>query len=115
MTYDFDDPTKFEDEYDATAVKRGLQPKKEHAVDRSNSKMSAKSARSYISNLSEINRQNLSTFHTNKIVFLGFNGIVRVYFFNRAIVSLGRYCLGIFPCCHSCQQIGHCQNDCAFA
>jgi hypothetical protein len=80
MTYDFDDPAKFEEDYDATAAKRQTQMggKKDESNDlnRNSSKKSAKSVRSYISNVSEINKSNLSRFGKMKITFLVGNTIV---------------------------------------
>ena len=80
MTYDFDDPNKFEDDYDATAAKRnaGKEPEvTDFAIGRSDTKASAKSAASYVSNASEVNKNNLSRFGRNKLIFLIFNAIVR--------------------------------------
>ena len=57
MTYDFDDPRKFEDEYDASAEKGKTAPKDLQRNVSKLSKMSIKSVKSYISNLSEKNQQ----------------------------------------------------------
>ena len=84
MTYDFDDPQKFEEDYNASAV---AQKKKGNVVDiiRSNTLKSMASVKSYISNISEINKKNFAEFTRQKIVFLVFNAIVRHEFINSSI------------------------------
>ncbi len=98
MTYDFDDPEKFEDNYDATAV---AQNKKGNVVDiiRSNTLKSMKSVRSYISNISEINKKNFAEFTRQKIVFLVFNGIVRLKSFLLPVFSRRNY-FALFLSCN---------------
>ena len=73
MTYDFDDPRKFEDEYDASKEKNET-----YLLSRKGSKLSAISVESAVSNLSEINRPNLRYFGKAKIGFITMTSIVRI-------------------------------------
>jgi hypothetical protein len=84
MTYDFDNPDKFEDDYDATAAKNKYKAKvKEFELNRNNSQMSAmtqssyaSSVSSYVSNLSLLNKTNLGYFGKSKKAFLVAAGLV---------------------------------------
>lgn len=76
MTYDFDDPNKFEDDYDATAAANAKRSGNVVDIIRRNTVKSMKSVRSYISNISEVNKKNFAEFTRQKVVFLIFNGLV---------------------------------------
>jgi hypothetical protein len=76
MTYDFDDPSKFEDGYDATAAAHSKKNGAVADIIRRNTVKSIQSVRSYISNISEVNKKNFAQFTSQKTVFLVFNGLV---------------------------------------
>jgi hypothetical protein len=98
MTYDFDDPNKFEDGYDATAAARAKKNGNVADIIRQNTIKSIQSVRSYISNISEVNKKNFAQFTTQKTVFLVVNGVVICE--PVIIVSLSRCDPILFLYCH---------------
>ena len=85
MTYDFDDPNKFQDGYDASAIANAKKNGNVVDIIRRNTAKSMMSVRSYISNISEVNKKNFAQFTRQKTIFLVFNGLVIFSLVNKSI------------------------------